>query len=271
MLILQITDTHIKLPGKLAYKKVDTAAMLRACVAEVATIDPRPDVILLTGDLVDLGRPEEYAHLKSILAPLKAPIYAIPGNHDERDAMRAAFREEGYLPASGFLNYAVDKWPLRLIGLDTVIPMQGGGELDAERLAWLDAALAQKPSAPTVVMMHHPPFLTAIRHMDRIGLKGRDGFAAIMAKHSQVQAILCGHLHRTIQAVVGGRRATTCPSPAHQVALDLRPDGPSAFRMEPPGYMLHLWRDGVLVSHTAVLGEHAGPFPFFDPAGSLID
>ncbi len=71
--------------------------------------------------------------------------------------------------------------------------------------------------------------------------------------------------------MVGGRRATTCPSPAHQVALDLRPDGPSAFRMEPPGYMLHLWRDGILVSHTAVLGEHAGPFPFFDPGGQLID
>jgi Icc protein len=246
MLILQITDTHIKLPGKLAYQRVDTAAMLRACVAEVLTLDPKPDVIALTGDLVDLGRPEEYEHLKEILAPLKAPIYAIPGNHDERDA-------------------------LRLIGLDTLIPMQGGGELDAERLSWLDATLAQKPSAPTVVMMHHPPFPTAIAHMDKIGLKGRDGFAAIMSKHPQVQAILCGHLHRTIQAVVGGRRATTCPSPAHQVALDLRPDGPSAFRMEPPGYMLHLWRDGMLVSHTAVLGDHAGPFPFFDPSGALID
>ncbi len=198
MLILQITDTHIKLPGKLAYRRVDTAAMLRDCVAEVLKLDPRPDIIALTGDLVDLGRPEEYQHLKSILAPLKAPIYAIPGNHDERDAMREAFREEGYLPASGFLNYAVDKWPLRLIGLDTIIPMQGGGELDAERLAWLDSTLAQKPSAPTVVMMHHPPFPTAIAHMDRIGLKGREGFAAIMAKHNQVQAIFCGHLHRTI-------------------------------------------------------------------------
>ena len=271
MLILQITDTHIKLPGKLAYKKVDTAAMLRACVAEVLHLDPKPDVIALTGDLVDLGRPEEYAHLKSILAPLKAPIYAIPGNHDERDAMREAFRAEGYLPETGFLNYAVDKWPLRLIGLDTIIPRQGGGELDDERLDWLDRTLAEKPSAPTVVMMHHPPFPTAIAHMDRIGLKGRERFATIMARHGQVQAILCGHLHRTIQTVVGGRRATTCPSPAHQVALDLRPEGPSAFRMEPPGYMLHLWREGVLVSHTAVLGDHPGPFPFHDPSGQLID
>ena len=48
MLILQITDTHIKLPGKLAYKRVDTASMLRACVGEVSKLDPRPDVIALT-------------------------------------------------------------------------------------------------------------------------------------------------------------------------------------------------------------------------------
>ncbi len=271
MLILQITDTHIKLPGKLAYKRVDTAAMLRDCVAEVLRLDPRPDVVLLTGDLVDLGHPEEYAHLKEILAPLRAPIYAIPGNHDDRDAMREAFRTEGYLPSQGFLNYAVETWPLRLIGLDTIIPAQGGGELCADRISWLDATLARKPDAPTLVMMHHPPFPTAIAHMDRIGLKNREGFAAVMARHPQVQAVLCGHLHRTIQAAVGGRRVTTCPSPAHQVALDLTEGGPSAFRMEPPGYMLHLWREGMLVSHTAVLGDHAGPFPFHDPGGKLID
>src|SRR3546814_11360138 len=95
MLIAQITDTHIKLPGKLAYKKVDTAAMLRACVAELLALKPQPDLILLTGDLVDLGRPEEYDHLKSILAPLRQRIIAIPGNHDGRDSKigRAACRE----------------------------------------------------------------------------------------------------------------------------------------------------------------------------------
>ena len=93
MLIAQITDTHIKLPGRLAYKKVDTAAMLRRCVQELLALSPQPDIVLLTGDLVDLGRPEEYEHLKSILAPIRQRIIAIPGNHDEREAMRAAFRD----------------------------------------------------------------------------------------------------------------------------------------------------------------------------------
>ena len=83
MLIAQITDTHIKLPGKLAYRKVDTAAMLKRCVQELLALEPQPDLVLLTGDLVDLGRPEEYEHLKSILAPIRQRIVAIPGNHDE--------------------------------------------------------------------------------------------------------------------------------------------------------------------------------------------
>ena len=169
MLIAQITDTHLKLPGKLAYRRVDTAQMLRACVAELLTLDPQPDLIVHTGDLTDFGLPEEYAHLKAILAPLQAPLLAIPGNHDEREAMREAFAGDGYLPARGFLHYAVERGPLRFVGLDTVVPGQGGGELCAERLDWLDATLGQKPDMPTLVLMHHPPFLTGIAHMDRHG------------------------------------------------------------------------------------------------------
>src|SRR5262245_54571484 len=112
MLIAQITDTHIKLPGKLAYQKVDTAGMLRRCVQELLALEPQPDLILLTGDLVDLGRAEEYEHLKSILAPLRQRLIAIPGNHDERGAMREAFRDDGYLPEQGaFLQFALDEYP----------------------------------------------------------------------------------------------------------------------------------------------------------------
>lgn len=272
MLIAQITDTHIKLPGKLAYKKVDTAAMLRRCVQELLALDPQPDLVLLTGDLVDLGRPEEYAHLRSILAPIKQRIIAIPGNHDEREAMRDAFRDGGYLRDTGkFLQFAIDDYPLRIVGLDTLIPGQGGGELCAERLAWLDRTLAAKSDMPTLVLMHHPPFVTGIGHMDKIGLKGREGFAAVVEKHAQVEKILCGHLHRTIHAQVGGRAALTCPSPAHQVALDIDPEAPSCFRMEPPGFMLHWWNGGKLITHAAVIGDYDGPYPFFDADGNLID
>jgi hypothetical protein len=107
--------------------------------------------------------------------------------------------------------------------------------------------------------------------MDRIGLSGREEFAAIVSRHSHVEAILCGHVHRPTYALVGGRRAMICPSPAHQVTLDLSRNGPSAFHLEPPGYMLHRWQSGQLVSHVAVIGNWPGPFPFFNVDGTLVD
>jgi 3',5'-cyclic-AMP phosphodiesterase len=271
MLIAQITDTHVKFPGKLAYQRVDTAQMLRACVNALVRLDPQPDLIVHTGDLVDVGLPDEYAHLKSILAPLKAPLLVIPGNHDDREAMRAAFAADGYFPAQGFLHYAVERGPLRFVGLDTLVPGHGGGELCAERLAWLDATLEEHPEIPTVILMHHPPFLTGITHVDRVGLFGRDGFAGVMRRHGQVEAILCGHVHRVMRATVGRRAVMTGPSTAHQVALDLRPESPPAFVMEPPGYVLHRWDGDALVSLAAVLGVWPGPFPFLDAAGQVID
>jgi len=272
MLIAQISDTHIKMPGKLAYNTVDTARMLRDCVSHITQLKIQPDLILLTGDLVDLGRDEEYDYLRSILAPIKQRIIAIPGNHDERDAMRRAFKDASYLPKSGFLHYAIDgEYPFRIIGLDTLIPYSGAGELCQERLEWIDQTLQQQPYVPSLIIMHHPPFLTGIGHMDDIGLKGREEFAEIMSRHPQVIAILCGHLHRTIHTQVGGRPAMTAPSPSHQIELQINPAAPSHFCLEPPGYLLHWWNEGRLITHTALIGNYPGPFPFFDNDGKLID
>jgi 3',5'-cyclic-AMP phosphodiesterase len=243
MLIAQITDTHIKLPGQLAYGRVDTAGMLERCVAELCALDPQPDLIVLTGDLVDLGRPAEYDHLRALLAPLRPPLVAVPGNHDDRQAFRTAFVDHAHLPADGFLQFTIDNadHPVRLVGLDTLVPMEGRGELCAARLTWLDDTLSQAPQRPTVILMHHPPFVTGIGHMDVLGLTGREAFSEVVGRHPRVELILCGHLHRNIQARVGGRAAMTGPSTAHQVTLDLRADAPSSFSMEPPGYLLHRW------------------------------
>jgi 3',5'-cyclic AMP phosphodiesterase CpdA len=271
MLIAQITDMHIREPGTLAYRRVDTAAHLERCIAQVMRLDPLPDVVLVTGDLTDKGRPEEYRHLRTLLAPLTMPVYVIPGNHDERGALRDAFRDHDYLPQDGeFLHYAIDQYPLRLIGLDTVVPGLGGGMLCDERLRWLEARLAETPEKPTVIFMHHPPFKTGIAIMDFIGLADADAFGEIVAKHPQVERILCGHLHRAIQARFRGTLASTCPGSAHQVELELRPNTAAGFVMEPPGFQLHHWDGAQLVSHTAVVGDFDGPHSFI-AAGRLVE
>jgi len=268
----QISDLHIKRPGKLSYRVVDCAAMLARCVEEILRLPQQPDAIVITGDLVDFGRLDEYAHLRELLSPLPMPYYLLPGNHDERGALRQAFADHAYLRQwQPYVQYAIDDWPVRLVALDTVIPGEGGGRLDAERLAWLERTLAAERTKPTLVLMHHPPFPTLIGHMDEIGLEGSDQLAAVISRHPQVERILCGHLHRPIQYRFAGTLASTSPSPAHQVALDLSPNAPSRFKMEPPGFQLHAWRAGMgVVSHTAYIGEFAGPYPFFE-GEQLID
>ncbi|MBA2351525.1 MAG: phosphodiesterase [Burkholderiales bacterium] len=258
MLIAQITDFHINAPGKLVERSVDTAICLERAVAQLLRCEPLPDIVLATGDLAETGRAGEYAYVRELLAPITLPLFVIPGNHDERGALRSAFRDHTYLPRAGeFLQYAIDDFPLRLIALDTVIAGAPGGELCEERLGWLDARLREMPDKPTVVFMHHPPFPTGIRHMDRMSLANPDVFGAIIARHPQIERVLCGHVHRSIQVRYKGTIASICPGTAHQIKLDLRPDGPAAFTLEPPGFQLHFWDEGTgLVTHTASIGVY---------------
>src|SRR6266436_7068299 len=106
--IAQISDLHIKPPGVLAYGRVDTAKALERCVATLNEFSPAPDFVVISGDLADTPAAEEYEHLKRLLAPLKLPFAGIPGNHDSRDMMRAAFPHSAYAFSSGPLNPKVE-------------------------------------------------------------------------------------------------------------------------------------------------------------------
>lgn len=270
--LAQITDLHIREPGRLAYGRLDTAPFFRQAVAAVQRLKQKPHAVVLTGDLVDGGSAAEYAHLAELLAPLQAevPAFLLPGNHDERDQLRRSFAGGGhaYLPDTEFVQYTVPLGNdgLQLVCLDTVQAGQGAGRLCAKRLRWLEAELERLAGQPVVVAMHHPPFDTLIGHMDELGLtEGAEAFERIVAAHPNIERVICGHLHRTIYAQLGGRLCSTAPSPAHQVCLDLSREAPSAWTLEPPGFHVHAWTaPGRLVTHVAPIGEFAGPFPFHD-------
>jgi len=267
MLIAQITDTHISTPGSVNDRYFRTPEHLERAVAHLNRLAPRPDVVLATGDLVERGEPEEYARLRAILDRLAMPLYVIPGNHDSREHLARAFADRGYLPTRGeFLHYTVEEWPVRLVGLDTQVPGQPGGALCPERLAWLDARLGEAPARPTLVFMHHPPFVTGLAAMDGMGLEGKEALAAVIRRHPQVERIACGHVHRPMTRRFAGTVATTCPATAHQIARELRPAERLSVVMEPPACTLHLWlgADAGLASHVSVIGDERPPFTVFD-------
>lgn len=267
MLIAQITDTHVSTPGSRNDLYFRTAEHLARAVAHLNALTPRPDVVVATGDLVERGQVDEYERLRELLQPLRMPVYLIPGNHDDRQNLPRVFERHRYLPRDGgFIQYVIDDWPVRLVALDTVIPGESGGRLCAERLHWLDTRLADAPERVTVVLMHHPPFVTGMRKMDEMGLDGAQALGAVIRRHPQVERVVCGHLHRPIVRRFAGTVACTGPATAHQLALDLGEVPRLSTVMEPPGCLLHLWLgDGEgLVSHVSLIGDGYPPFSLFD-------
>jgi 3',5'-cyclic-AMP phosphodiesterase len=273
IMLVQLTDLHIREPGRLAYGRIDTAPYLRSAVQSVLRLRQRPQAVVITGDLTDFGRHSEYAHLAELLAPLEMPVYLMPGNHDDRDQMRRSFPGHGYLGGEGgFIQYSVQVGGMRLVTLDTCEPGKSHGTLCPRRLQWLERELEAHRHEQVVVAMHHPPFETLIGHMDKIGLlQGAPELEAIVARFPNVERVICGHLHRAIDVRFGGTIACTTPAPAHQVALDLDPNAASRWMLEPPGFRI-LAQDSVgrVVTHIAASGEFEGPHPFHE-GDRLID
>jgi Icc protein len=242
--VLQLTDLHIGAPwGESA------ADALAAAVAAIQRCLPTvPDAVLVSGDVAHAGADAEYALARRELDRLGAPLYVIPGNHDDRAALRRHFD----VGAADFatLSYVAEIGPLRLVALDTQRPGSAAGRLDEPRLAWLDGALAESPSTPTLLAMHHPPLVTGIPGMDAIGIPAdeRHALAEIVTRHRQVQVIATGHVHRTIVGRLGAATVLAIPSTSLQLGLDLGADEIRLVR-EPACFALHLLLDGRIVSH----------------------
>ena len=272
--IAQISDLHIKPPGSLAYGRVDTAAALERCVAALNAFRPRPDFVVISGDLADTPTAEEYRYLKRLLAPLELPFAGIPGNHDSRELMRAAFPVAAYAFPSGPLNQRVEIAGLDLMLLDSSVPGKPHGELDAPTLQWLEATLSTSPDRPALVVLHHPPFKTGIWHMDRQNLLNAAELAAVVSRHPRVQRIATGHVHRATLTTFAGVATTICPAPNHAVDLDLAELREPSFKVEPPAFHLHSWFPGEgfgsVVTHQVPIGHFDGPHPFFGPDGKLL-
>lgn len=264
-LLVQLSDTHITRPGRLISDRVDTAAALRHAVDRVLRLQPRPVAVLVTGDLVDAGHPDEYTQLRELLQPLldaHLPLALLPGNHDERGALQAAFDgAAGVLcgePGAASIQYALDlPGPLRLVVLDSLQPGRPDGGFDDAKLTQAHALLAERAHVPTLVALHHPPHASGLAVMDRMSLRqGLAAFETLIAAHPQVQLVACGHLHRMTLGRVAHATAISAPSTAHQLALDLCPDAPLALALETPGWLIHAWGPGLpLVTHVAQAGE----------------
>jgi 3',5'-cyclic-AMP phosphodiesterase len=245
--VIQLSDPHIGAD----WDGRDPAAALAATVECAVGLDLAPVAVLVTGDIAGHALDAEYELARELLAPLGVPLFVLPGNHDDRAALRRTFR----LPGAGGepVLYAADAGPLRLVVLDSTRPGEDAGELDRERLEWLDATLAEA-DAPTLVALHHPPLSTGFPAIDDIGLPARDRAAlgAVVARHPHVRRIVAGHVHRAVAAELGGRSVLAAPSTYVQLRLDLA-SGELEPSDEPAGFAVHLLSEGELASHVVTV------------------
>ena len=255
MLIAQITDLHVGDRLTIDGRDIDTLEGLRRAVAHLNDLVPRPDAVIVTGDLVAEETPANYRSVAAALGALTMSSYVIPGNHDDRGMIREVFGGDGYLTeAGGFLHYTVEDFDLRLIALDTQVPGKASGLLCQDRLDWLNARLAEARDRATLIFMHHPPFETGITDFDVIGLSGRAAFGEIIRHNTQVQAIACGHVHRNIALSWGGTLVAVTPSTGYQYALELDPKAATRKVAEPPAIRLFLWsQENGLTSHLSYI------------------
>lgn len=253
MIIAQISDMHIQQDRRLLKGRFDAAGNLETCIQQLNAL--KPDLVLATGDLVNSGVAAEYAFLRELLAPLQAPLYLMPGNHDDRALMREYFPSHDYLFTDhARLSHVIECGGLRIIMLDSHIPGKDEGAIGAAQLDWLESRLAGAPHIPAIIALHHPPFPTSPRYVGNFFCADGPELQQAVSRHPNVLRVISGHLHRNIQVNFAHAIGSVCPSTAVTFGLAIAPKTPFFYSSEPPGYHLHLWQpDKPIITHTVLL------------------
>lgn len=266
--ILQLTDLHIVARGARAYGVVDTPEYLERAVRQIESLLPKiggVDAIAITGDLTDGGLPAEYELLKSLMQPLDIPLSILPGNHDKRAAMRAAYPDQPWQADTEMLNSHMEIGGVHVLALDCVVAGKGHGFLNPQTEEWLRAQLKNLRDEPVVIALHQPPFPTGIGHMDAQPLRNAENLFDAVSMHKAAHMIICGHVHRYMTCHHACGPVIIGPSVAHAVSLDFADNAPPEFLMEPGGFLVHSYDDATrqFMSQYIPVGPFAGPYPFF--------
>ncbi|MDP9839797.1 3',5'-cyclic AMP phosphodiesterase CpdA [Neorhizobium huautlense] len=254
MLIAHISDFHLFAnEPETPPVRLDIERVARRIVDDLANFSPTLDAVAFTGDVADGGSTADYDMLKDVLAPLKVPVLIVPGNHDRRANLRAAFADRLPFETGSFLNYETQIDGLRVLALDTLVEGEVAGALAPESIEWLTGKLDRRTKEPTLILLHHPPFPSGIKPLDGNALiAGREEIATLVRNYGGSLILLAGHIHRPYQAIWNGAYCAVGGSPAFQVSLDL------AATVHEPGcitepYSYFVYRievDGTMAVHT---------------------
>ena len=260
--IVHLSDTHLLAGNRPLGGRYDTAANLTATLAAVERTGVRPDAIVFTGDLTDLGEPEAYAALRAEVEPfaarLGAPLVWVAGNHDERPALRAALL--GAAPTEEPVTGVWDLDGLRLIALDSTVPGWHHGDLDPGQLEWLRGVLAEPAPLGTILALHHPPLPSHIPVFDILELRHQDALAGVIAG-TDVRAILAGHLHYSTSGTFAGVPVSVASATCYTMNLQRPPAEVNGMDAGQSFHLVHVYDD--TITHAVVPVGEAETAEFF--------
>jgi len=237
--LIQFTDPHLYGDEAGSLRGVATYPALTRAIAHARARAWPVDGVLVTGDLVQ-DDASGYANFRRAFAELGTPVYCLPGNHDEPDAMRRELNREPFV-----IGGAVDRGAWRIVLLDSTVPGSAGGALSARALAELDATLRGAAGRHVLVCLHHHPVAMSSRWLDRVGLANADQFFGVLDAHRNVRAVLWGHVHQSFDGLRRNVRLLATPSTctqflplAEDFAVDPRPPAYRTLELRPDGSLL---------------------------------
>ena len=249
--ILHLSDTHLLAGNRPLGGRYDTAANLGRTLEAVERIAIRPDAIVFTGDLTDLGEADAYAALKAAVEPvaerLGAPLIWVAGNHDERPALRQGLL--GLEPTQEPVTSVHDLDGLRLVALDTSVPGWHHGDLDEGQLEWLAGILSTPAPLGTLLAMHHPPIPSHIPLFDILELRDQPRLAEIV-RGTDVRGILAGHLHYSTSGTFAGIPVSVAAATCYTMNLARPADEVNGMDAGQSFHLVHVYDD--TITHAVV-------------------
>ena len=232
ILVAQVSDTHFDLGTR-------NAERAQRVMAYLAELRRRPDVIVVTGDITDSGKPEQYAAARMSLQA-DIPVYAIPGNHDERTAFREVMLAAA--PVDEPVNQCYRVGGLTVILLDSSVPGQSNGQLTEPTHRWLRDTLAETPDTDAVLLaLHHPPVFLHSPIVDPIALAEPERLAEVVTGDPRIVGVLTGHAHTAGATTFAGRPLLLGPSTASVLGGE--------WELEPPERVMDYAPDPAVALH----------------------
>ncbi|MGA7147482.1 MAG: metallophosphoesterase [Microbacterium sp.] len=259
--LLHLSDTHLLGGGRTLGGRFDTLANLTRTLEVAEATGIRPDAIVFTGDLTDLGEPEAYLALRKAVEPVAdrmgAPVVWVAGNHDERPALRRDLLD--LEPTEEPVTGVWDLGGLRLVALDSTVPGWHHGDLDAAQLTWLREILATPAPLGTILALHHPPLPSHIPLFDILELRDQSRLAQTIAG-SDVRAILAGHLHYSTSGVFAGVPVSVAAATCYTMNLARPSVEVNGMDAGQSFHLVHVWDDTITHAVVPVVDAPTGDY-----------